>query len=285
MRCLSTLLCLALLTAASPSPAAPATQPSREQLAQIYALVEDLMDVDVRKREAAQEALIEMGEIVRSPLEMVLRKNDHPEARSRIERILMRCQGGGDIVNGLQITLRTNSKIVRVGESFMLTSEIKNTTDKPVNLYVGYSTGGPDFLSGSALRVVNAPHGFATGRWLVGFCGTGAGPLFRTIAPGATISYELPAALAKNDAQLGRGAPNQAVTEHVLLLSASKYMVLPVQAKEGAHVFRIEHGVTEEMNVRRGFERGDGQRPTDEKARFWTGQIVSNEIQVKLHVP
>lgn len=282
MRCLSVFAALICLMSVA---AAPQTQPSRRQVEQIHAHLVELVHPDSTVRETAQRALIEMGPIVRATLEQVLAKNDDPEMRSRVKQILRQCDGGA-VVNGLKLKLRTETrKPVRLGESFTLVTEVQNTTDKPVNLYLGYSTGGVDFLSGAALHCISGATVSRAG-WMVGFCGTGAGPLFQTIHPDQALVFELPATFQKQDPKTRRFGGIGPMTEHVLLLGQSRFMLMPIIASAGALAFRMEHAVSEEMNKREGFGRGgEGKWPEDEKARYWTGRITSNDVEVKLDLP
>ena len=54
----------------------------------------------------------------------------------------------------LSISLETDAKAVGPGETIKLTTVITNNSKKALNLYVGYSTTGVDFESGTALRLI-----------------------------------------------------------------------------------------------------------------------------------
>lgn len=82
-----------LVVADDPAPAAPAPAPQSAEATRIARLVEDLGAADFRIREAATQALIELGPKARTALEQAA-KSDSPAVRFRADQILQRL--GGD---------------------------------------------------------------------------------------------------------------------------------------------------------------------------------------------
>jgi len=72
----------------------PATRPAAGD-AEINALIAQLGDDDLKKREAATERLIAIGGAARPALEAKLRRDLHPEVHTRVEKILSRLSATG----------------------------------------------------------------------------------------------------------------------------------------------------------------------------------------------
>src|SRR5262249_51640576 len=154
---------------------------------------------------------------------------------------------------------------VKPGETVKLTTAVCNMTDKPITLQVGYSYMGHYFEGGARLCRVE-PAGpkdkgpaEVSGKWCVGFCGTGAHPLFATVPPKSLISYTAPATVVRKDGKtfLGFGPPNRPAGTHYLLLET------PPGA---AHTLRVAHDITPEQN--RNPWRQPAQ-PPENLADFW----------------
>jgi hypothetical protein len=253
------LLCAALLDAAP----APAAAPLEQQVA-------DLDHADPARRDAATAALISLGARAVPALEALLQANPAPELQTRARRIIDLSRGGA-AVNGLVLRLASDQPRIVRGQTITLDAELVNVTDRPMNVYVGYTTGGVDFESGSALRmlapaVVAAAEPIAP-KWAVGFCGTGAHPIFKTLAPGESTSYALPLTF---DAQKG-----------TLVLGKNRYMTLGTpDPRAGVLRLRLQHAVTEARYTQFDFMPQD-QRP-DASLPGWTGDAQSNLIEIDL---
>jgi len=132
----------------------------------------------------------------------VLATGQSLEVKCRARAILDKLaiyEPGGDVVNGLKVRLTADRVILKPGEAVKLTTTLCNMTDKPLNVYVGYTHCGNYIECGSALRqAVPAPGKPASEiepKCTVGFCGTGTGPIYVTIAPKSAFTYETPAML------------------------------------------------------------------------------------------
>jgi hypothetical protein len=226
----------------------------------VYALINLLDSDDSADRERASEELARIGQGAVKALQRAAKNHRSPEVRARAAAILDALDGGGPVVNGLKLYLSADRKTLRPGDRVVLTARIVNRTAADINLYVGYSTGGPDFESGSALQ---ASLGGA-GRWTAGFCGTGAGPIFATVPAGGEIRYEAPATFGVDE-----GKPYLAFRWYRIDL-----------ARAGDLELRLEHAVDHRRNSdqgHRGFRRGP-----DNDAPFWTGEIKSNLLKLQI---
>lgn len=227
----------------------------------IDALIEQLDSDDWAARERAGEELRRIGKRAENVLRRAAKEHHSVEVRARAAALLDALEGGGPTVNGLKLFLSTDRKSARPGDRIVFATRLVNRTAEPMNLYVGYSTGGPDFESGEALQT--SPGG--AGRWTVGCCGNGAGPLFITIPAGGEARFEAPATL-----EVKNGKP---------FLAFRWYRV----DLDGACDLRLwlKHSV----NAARNSDRGRGaHRHPDNNAPYWTGEIESNVITLAIEL-
>ncbi len=265
---------LALLLLAAPL--------SAQDSKSVRQLIEELESDEIEIRESAEVNLKKLGQKACAAVEESLKSVKSAEARGRLQDILGYLKvshAGGTIVDGLRFQLIADKKEVRPGEGIPLKGVLWNISPRPRNLYVGYSTGGVDFVSGNAFEALppkeEAP---VKPRWHVGFCGTGAGPIFTTIpAYGSqtfetTITYFAPA-----DAKL------QPINPKAHYAFPSRY--LSIEAPKGEiHRLRVRHEVLREWQMP-GSGRGvrqAGKPPFDEKADPWTGIAWSNEVEIRI---
>jgi hypothetical protein len=260
-------LALPLLAAQPPAPADPAPQ------ARIAKLLADLDSPKFPLRERATRELLALEQAAFEPLKKAMAAPPSAEFEHRARAILQTLviyEPGGEVVNGLKLRLTADRTMVKIGERVMLTTMLANMTDRPMNIQYGYSTCGNYFACGSTLRQPLRLFGAeweASPQWKVGFCGTGAGPLFVTVAPRSMFVYQTPAAaLIQKDGKT------------VLALGQSGYMALDTWG--GTHRLRMELTLTPEHARDRGFRNGSGIRPANEQAPFWSGIVRSNEIML-----
>lgn len=253
----------------------------------VAALIEDLDSESVEVRESAEAALKKMGKEACAAVEEALRSGKSAEARARLRDILGYLKvphAGGTIVDGLRFQLIAGKNEVRPGEGITLKVVLWNISPRPRNLYVGYSTGGVDFVSGNAFEVL-APKEETPSKpgWRVGFCGTGAGPIFTTIPAYGSQTFETTITFfgaSKPGAPDAKGRP---LNEKAHYAFPTRY--LAIEAPQGeVHRLRVRHEVAREWQMSgtgRGIRQA-GKPPFDERADPWTGTAWSNEVEIKI---
>lgn len=247
--------------------------------AQIDHLIEALDSPRFSERERATRELLALEGDALVPLRKSLTTGRSIEFTRRARAILDALaiyEPGGEIVNGLKVRLGADRDTVKPGDTVKLTTRLCNMTAKPLNVMVGYTTCGNYFECGSALFRINPvpgkPAAEIAPKCQVGFCGTGAGPIYVTLAPKSVLNYETTATLAQH--------PGGST---VYTLGAGKYFTI-----EGTGVtdaVRMVLSITPSANQPRPARpnlKGSGIRPTDEDAPFWHGTIKSNDVQLKL---
>ena len=266
-RCLTVLA--AGLLAAVPLTAEP---PAREANpdARTAQLIRDLDSprFAVRERAARElkaleaKALLALKEALRAPPSAEFEQR----ARALVRELAIH-EPGGPVVNGLKVRLLVDRDTLRTGQTVKLTTILGNMTDGPLNVCVGFTTCGNYFTAGSTVRDV-VPSGKTAKevapRWLVGFCGTGAGPMFLTLPPKGTQTYETPVTVMQKDGKT------------YLALGANRFTALDTAGR--VHTLRMVLEVTPAHNRDVGFGKGSGVRPTNEQAPYWSGSVRSNDI-------
>jgi len=253
----------------------------------VAALIEDLDSESVEVRESAEAKLKKMGKDACEAVEEAIRSVKSSEARARLQDILGYLKvphAGGTIVDGLRFQLIADKKEVRPGEGIPLKVVLWNISPRPRNLYVGYSTGGVDFVSGNAFEVlapkVETP---VKPRWHFGFCGTGAGPIFTTIPAYGSQTFETTITFFGASEPKPPDAKDLPRNEKAHYAFPSRY--LSIEAPQGeVHRLRVRHEVTREWQTQasgRGMRQA-GKPPFDEKADPWTGTAWSNEVEIKI---
>jgi hypothetical protein len=273
-------LCAGLLAAVLPLAAQqPPASPRETTAARIERLLRELDSPRFAVRERAQKELGELEEKAFLPLKKAVVAAPSCEFKRRAEKLLERLaiyEPGGEVVGGLKLRLTADRDKVKPGETVKLTTAVCNMTDKPVTVQVGYSYMGHYFECGARLRRV-VPAGpkdkgptEVSGQWQVGFCGTGARPLFATVPPKSLLTYTAPATVIQKDGKtfLAFGPPGRPAGMHYLLLET------PGGA---AHALRVAHEVAPEQN--RNPWRQPGQ-PAENLADFWSGKVRSNDVQL-----
>jgi hypothetical protein len=264
-----TILTLSVGGATSQQP--PAAAPTNA--ARIAALIESLDAASFAERERATRDLLALQGAALEPLHKALASGRALEFRRRAQSILNALaihEPGGEVVNGLKLRLTADRAAVKPGESIKLTTTLCNMTDRPLNVLVGYTTCGNYLECGSALRCVKPGALQATAevepKCQVGFCGTGAGPIYLTVPAKSVVSFETQAVL---------GSQPPAYT-----LGATKYFT--VAATPGADVFRMTLSATTGHSPRPANpnQKGVGVRPADEDAPFWSGTVRSNDVRI-----
>jgi hypothetical protein len=126
------------------------------------------------------------------------------------------------------------------------------------------------FESGSAFRVFGGHATSASApRWQVGFCGTGAGPLYAAIPPYGSLTFETVAVL------------EQGLKGTRYVFGKNKY--LSFEAPEGAlHTFRVAHAVEPAGAIPGERARTVGKTPLDPRVPSWSGSVVSNDVEVEV---
>jgi hypothetical protein len=264
----------ALLHAQQPPPA-----PAEPADARIARLIADLDSKRFAVRERATRELMALKAEAIEPLEKALGQASSVEVLRRIRAILETLaiyQPGGDVVDGLKLRLTADRAAVKMGETVNLRTVLCNMTEKPLNVYIGYTYCGTYFECGSALhRAAPVVKGKllsdTPARCEVGFCGTGAGPIYVTVQPKSLVGFHTPATLMEKNGKKGYA------------LGKGRFFFL--DSAGGDEAVRMVLTVTPGDNVRRPARpglKGSGIRPAKEDALFWTGTLRSNDVRIKL---
>jgi len=252
-------------------------------------LIAQLDNDDFETREAAFKKLVEIG----APAVPAMRKaleagKAKPELAAKARRFLELFDGGGEAVNGLKLTLKADKETVKPGDALTFTALLVNTTDKPLKVYVGYSTGGVYFESGAAFRRLELVQEGGLEKlkprepgWQVGFCGTGAHPLFETIPARGTKTYAC-ASIFDLVPWNSEGRIEKAPQNPGFSLGKERYSHLPTPATGTQRL--CLYLKAEDANYRdRGFTGIVGDNKATQKdpsLAEWTGEIRSNEIKI-----
>lgn len=225
MRLIIILLGIASLAFASPGDRnEERTIDHREVRAHIRALEHD----DVVVRDAAAAALVKIGPAVVEPLKRAMADTSSPELHARAKEVILLCKRGGDVVDGLQLTLVADRELMTANDGVVLTTIIRNTTAEDINLCVGVSYSGVVFETGGALALADVHGTPLPSQWMVGFCGTGAYGLNVTIPANGSITYKSPLKLQSCPERIARDGR----TKHVLSPGPGHRMAaLPDDAK------------------------------------------------------
>ena len=268
----ATLFAIGIL-AAPAMPQQPRPVP-KANAAHIVRLIDALDSATFADRERANRELLALEGAALEPLRNALGKGRSVEFTRRANGILDALaihEPGGDVVNGLKVRLTADRTTLKAGESIKLITTLCNMTDKPLNVMVGYTFCGNYFECGYALRraqfVQGKPTPDVVPNCQAGFCGTGAGPMYVTLPAKSTVKFETPAALA----------PQQAV----YTLGMHKYFTIEGTRTIDDLRMVLDVAGNQPRPARPGM-KGEGVRPTDEDAPFWTGTIRSNDLRLKI---
>jgi hypothetical protein len=237
---------------------------------EVKRLIAELDHEDFERRERADEALLAKGEAARAQLVKALAGQPSAESRLRADRILQQLDSQR-LAGALKLELKTDRVKLKVGDEIKLKSTIHNTTDEDVNLYVGRNPVGVGFECGSVLTRLS-DDGNAEGAASFSptyLCGHRMGPVFMTLAPRSKLEYTMPAKLERRKNEMLQ-----------LNLGANRYFQLDAP-DQGKQRLRLVHTVSDHNNLETGFN-GGGRRPTNEQARFWTGVLRSNDIEIEV---
>ena len=285
MRHLMDLISVGLLSSAAWACAEQAPDPT----VKIDPLIVQLDSEQFETREAAFKQLVAIGTpavpAVRKALEV---RNDSPELAAKARRFLELFDGGGETVNGLKITLKADKATLKPGEAITFTALLANMTDKPLKVYVGYSTSGVRFESGAAFRRLELvqeggleklkPHEPV---WRVGFCGTGAYPLFETIPALSTKTYACESVFDQRPWD-SKGRLEQAPQNPGFSLGKERHCHMPTTASNTHRLGLYLKAEDADYRTRgfRGIKGDDKPNPKDPSLGEWTGEIRSNEVNI-----
>jgi hypothetical protein len=270
-------LAVTLFAAAPPLPITgqQSAAPARATAEQVARLIADLDSSRFVLRERATRELLALKAQAVGPLRKALGQGGSVEFVRRASAILDSLAvylPGGEAVNGLKLRLTADRDTVRMGETVKLTTALCNMTDKPLNVYIGYTYCGTYLECGSALhRAAPAVKGKELGevapQCKVGFCGTGAGPMYVTVPPKGLVTFQTPVTAVEMN---GKDA---------YALGKRRFFVL--ESAGGIDAVRMVLTATPADNVLRG-SKGVAVRPADEHAPSWTGAVRSNDVQIKV---
>ncbi len=251
-----------------PNPA-PKADPAR-----IAGLIESLDSPVYVERERATRELIALQEAALEPLHKVQTAGRNLELVCRVRKILDDLaiyEPGGEIVSGLKLRLTADRDRVKPGDPVTLTTTLCNMTGKPLNVLLGHTTCGNYLECGAALRRAQAVPGRPTAEFepkcQVGFCGTGAGPIYLTVPAKSVARFTMQATL---DPQRTGYA-----------LGKDKYFVLDSTRGADALVIVLSVAPGHPPRPANPGQKGAGIRPTDEDAPFWSGIVRSNEVRLQ----
>ena len=241
-------------------------------------LLRDLDSGDVNEREMATAALMKMGKGLQGRLKRVIHRTNSEEVRARLRQVVGSfgvASGGGKLSNGLKIVLTTDKEALKTGDRIELKAVIWNATAQAMNVYVGYSTGGVNLVNGSTYDIT-APsqESSAKPKWNVGFCGTGAGPVYTTISPFSFQEFKTTAVLgsAGSKAQY-RFGPKGWVSIAAPQGDLHRFRAVVTAGGQTTRIVDSPFG---------GGARSAGSRPLDRSVPVWVGHAVSNEIGIKI---
>lgn len=265
--------------------------PAREQPGDLDQLVARLDSADFDTREGAYKKLVELGRAAVPAVRKALQtKQVSPELESKAKLFLSLFDGGGEPVQGLKATLTTDKETLKLGDTFTLTTVLANLNDKPMKVYIGYSTSGVDVESGAAmhrLEVVREGEQeklkAEAVKWQVGFCGTGAGPLFVVIPAKSIKTYTCEAIFARQPLQNNAQAVRQDIPDNPsITLGKQRYCFLPVTLNT-EHRFCVILSATAEYYQARGFARDVAPEKDQQSVPApveWVGAMRSNEVKL-----
>lgn len=226
----------------------------------VDSLLERLGFESIEAREDAAAALRRIGKPALPALEKALAASPNPEVRGRIEDLLgrLRCgDQGGPVVDGLRLHLAVETPELRSGEELRAKVTVWNVTKAPRRLIVGYSATGNYLQLGIGLRAL-APGSETPGKLEchVMVCGTGARWMEETIPAYSSISFAM-----KADYRTTGGK--------------SRYLLgkdwFSVEAPAGSvQRLRVAHDLSAEWYL------------PQTGSRLWAGQLLSNEVEVKI---
>jgi hypothetical protein len=277
--CQTTFLAAGLLAVLLPLAAAqPPAQRVGPAAPDVRKLLDDLDSPRFAVRERATKALLRLREKALAPLKNALAAPRSAEFARRAQAILRQLaiyEPGGEISNGLKLCLTADRDSVKVGESLKLTTTLCNMTEKPLTVRVGYSYCGNYFERGSTLRLVQPdPKGKELlPQWQVGFCGTGAYPLYVTVPPRSVLAYTTAGAVLRKDNKtyLGTGAGGG---HHFLLLETPA---------DKLDTLRMALEVTPEENRGLGhYRKSNLPVPAVTPEACWNGKARSNDVRVRV---
>jgi hypothetical protein len=258
----------------------------------IQKLIKDLEAPDYPTRERASRELVRLEEYALEPVKRAVAGAQSLELAARGRRILNQLaihEPGGEVVAGLKLRLTASQETIKHGQVVWLTSHLANMTHQDLNVQVGYTTCGNYFECGSTLRRILHDGKEEQPAWKVGFCGTGAGPVFQTLPPRSVVAFQTQVALLMQQQDnslcfsLGSGGYTsfgvaKAATRPTAVVRGN---VIRLPANLGTHTFQMLLAVTPEMTKDRGFAlegKYAGVRPANETARFWSGTVKSNNV-------
>lgn len=271
-------------------------RPLREVLRRAEELVAQLDADEDFLRDAATRELVELAVEREGAVTARLRqaaKSGSAQVRRHVEQVLKQADAEAP-GHGLVVRLSTDKSSVAPGETVTLTTTITNTRFAPQRLYVGYSTGGVYFVSGAAFLMRQqdqSPQQRKQGSWCVGFCGTGAHPLFETIPARGKITYRTqatyypqitPAELKQQrqqQAQAGHPRPRMVAAAHYRF-GPNGFMYFNNPGGR-THRFLVRHEVQDEMNDER--NPWNGKKPQVRRLPnmgYIVGKLESNEVEV-----
>jgi hypothetical protein len=252
----------------------PAAAPKADA-ARIARLIEALGSAEFAERERAGRELLALEDAAVEPLRKALAMKRGLEFTRRAEALLEALaihEPGGEVVKGLKLRLSADRTTVKPGETVTLTTTLCNMTDRPLNVKVGYTTCGNYLECGAALRqdrpVPGKPAAELRPKCKVGFCGTGAGPIYVTVPAKRALRFQTQATRP----------PRQAV------YTLGKAGFFEFERTGGPDVLRVMLLVARGDNLPRPARpgmKGTGIRPADETAPFWHGTIRSNDVRLQ----
>jgi hypothetical protein len=244
----------------------------KEGAARIAKLIEALDADEFEERERATRELLALKGAAIEPLRKALAMRRSLELTRRAQRILDALaihEPGGAVVNGLKVRLSADRTKVKAGEAVTLTTTLCNMTDTRLNVMVGHTTCGNYFECGLALRraqpVPGKPAAEVEPKCRVGYCGTGAGPIYVTLPPKSVVRFHTPMTPAPQ--------PN------VYALGKLKHFTIEGTREAGALRMVLSNAPGQFPPPPN--SKGAGVRPTDENAPFWSGTIRSNDVRLQ----
>lgn len=245
-------------------------------------LIKDLDSNRFETRRQAHDELLKLGKPGLPGLKKALTTNPSLEVATRLKEIIRKLSirdDAGAPAGDLQVRLVADKKSVKPGDAVKFTVTLFNLSEDDLNVQVGYTTCGNYFECGSAFRRLEVGPNKETKEvpagCRVGFCGTGAGPIFDTLPGEGTVEFAVPATFGKQP----MAQPGQPEAPVGFWFGKHSYFVL-TSPTEGSNTLRVALQVAPGADFR-GLRR-EPFLPKNPKAPVWVGTVQSNDVQIKI---
>lgn len=253
----------------------------------VAGLIQDLDSNRFETRLQAHAELLKLGKPVVPALKKALADKPSLEVATRLKDIVRKLSvrdDAGSAAGDLQIRLKADKQALKPGETVNFTVTLFNLSEDDLNVQTGYTTCGNYFECGSAFRRTEAgPNNeikeIRSG-CRVGFCGTGAGPIFDTIPGEKSVEFTVPTTFGQQPKNGEGAAVNQPESPVGFWFNKRSYFML-ASSSGGTQTLRVALQVAPGTDFR-GL-RAEPFLPKNPKAPIWSGTVQSNDVQIKIN--